>query len=146
MIEGGTTHFRLAQVGEHATEGGDVRNVTEEIENNFGTGQLVTRVEVLYDGDRFEEFAIFYASWIVENGNPVLDARSTEGLTSFSGYLPPGNDTYGVTRSGTPRWYRACGAGCRDGRRRRPAAGEPPPGAKRDPGGRFVRAKRGGHH
>ena len=77
--------------------GGDVSDVTEEIENDYGTDQLVTRLDVWYDGDRLEEFALFYAGWIVENGNTVLDARSGEALASFSGYLPPDNDTYGVT-------------------------------------------------
>jgi len=77
--------------------GGDVSDVTEEIENDFGTDQLVTRLDVWYDGDRLEEFALFYTGWILENGNTVLDARTVEALISFSGYLPPDNDTYGVT-------------------------------------------------
>jgi len=76
---------------------GDITSVTEEIENDYGTDQLTTRLEVWYDGDRFEEFVVFYASWIVDNGNTVLDARADETLASFGGYLPPDNDTYGVT-------------------------------------------------
>jgi hypothetical protein len=78
---------------------GDVTDVTEEIENNSGTDQLVTRVEVWYDGDRFEEFAMFYLSWIVDNGYLIADSLTNEDerRVIIRGVMPPDNDTYGLT-------------------------------------------------
>ena len=73
--------------------------MTEEIENNSGTDQLVTRVEVWYDGDRFEEFAMFYLSWIVDNGYLIADSLTNEDerRVIIRGVMPPDNDTYGLT-------------------------------------------------
>ncbi len=79
--------------------GGDVTDVTEEIENNSGTDQLVTRVGVWYDGDRLEEFAAFYLNWIVENDYLIGDSLINEDERSviIRGLMPPENDTYGLT-------------------------------------------------
>ena len=79
--------------------GGDITNVTEEIENNYGTDQLVTRLEVWYDGDRLEEFAMFYLSWIVDNGYLIADSLTNEDerRVVIRGVMPPDNDTYGLT-------------------------------------------------
>ncbi len=79
--------------------GGDVTDVTEEIENNSGTDQLVTRVGVWYDGDRLEEFAAFYLNWILENDYLIGDSLINEDERSviIRGLMPPENDTYGLT-------------------------------------------------
>ncbi|MFV1999857.1 MAG: hypothetical protein ACC654_05765 [Acidimicrobiia bacterium] len=79
--------------------GGDVADVTEEIESNSGTDQLVTRVEVWYDGDRFEEFAMFYLNWIIENEYLIADSLTNEDekRVIIRGVMPPDNDTYGLT-------------------------------------------------
>jgi len=76
--------------------GGDVTDVTEENENISGTDQLVTRVEVWYDGDRFEEFAMFYLNWIVENEYFIVDSLTNEdeGRFIIRGGIPPDDDTY----------------------------------------------------
>jgi len=79
--------------------GGDVTDVTEEIENNSGTDQLVTRVEVWYDGDRFEEFALFYLNWIIENEYLIADSLTNEDESRviIRGVMPPDNDSYTLT-------------------------------------------------
>jgi len=79
--------------------GGDVTDVTEKIEKNSGTDQLVTRVEVWYDGNRFEEFAMFYLNWIVDNGYLIGDSLTNEDemRVIIRGVMPPENDTYGLT-------------------------------------------------
>jgi len=79
--------------------GGDVTDVSEEIENNSGTDQLVTRVEVWYDGDRFEEFAMFYLNWIIENEYLIGDSLTNEDerRVIIWGVIPPDNDGYTLT-------------------------------------------------
>jgi len=79
--------------------GGDVTNVTEEIESTSGTEQLVTRVEVWYDGDRFEEITLFYLNWIVDNEYLIADSLTNEEEKNviIRGIMPPDNDTYGLT-------------------------------------------------
>ncbi len=58
--------------------GGDVTDVTEEIENNSGTDQPATRVGVRYDEDRLEEFAVFFLNRIVDNGYLIEDSLTNE--------------------------------------------------------------------
>jgi len=79
--------------------GGDVTNVTEEIESTSGADLLVTRVEIWYDGDRFEEFALFYLNWIVDNGYFIADSLTNEEDKNviIRGIMFPENDTYGLT-------------------------------------------------
>jgi hypothetical protein len=80
--------------------GGEVTATTEGIEPaSGGDDQLVTRIDVTYEGDRLEEFAVFYGMWIVENGNLILDTGADEDgiYFYFLGFLPPDNDSFGVT-------------------------------------------------
>lgn len=68
---------------------GDDTDVTEKIENDYGTDQLVTRLDVWSTGIASTSSSLFYASWIVDNGNTIFDARSDEVLAFFSDCLPP---------------------------------------------------------
>ena len=89
--------------------GGEITATTEGIEQVSGGGdQLVTRIDVTYEGNRLEEFALFYGLWILDNGNLVLDTGTDDTGTDedvtyfyFVGFLPPDNDSYGVTATTT---------------------------------------------
>lgn len=89
--------------------GGEVTATTEGIEQvSDGDDQLVTRIDVNYEGNRLEEFALFYGIWILDNGNIILDTGTDDTGTDedatyfyFLGFLPPDNDSYGVTATTT---------------------------------------------
>ena len=52
-----------------------------------------------YDGDRLEEFAVFYLNWIADNGYLIGDSliNEDERRVIIRGVMPPENDTYGLT-------------------------------------------------